>query len=412
MESRGWNPLSQGRYAEGMSQEEQPHVGALVSRRDPSGLLFLGTTFSPIFFTVIFVLLGVRAAAEDIARLPEFSPQALMAHVKFLAGEELEGRGAGTRGERIAALYAATRMEAAGVPAPAWGRYQRFPLSSPPGKAQADSLNVFGWIDGRDPGMKGEWIVLGAHMDHLGADKQGADKQGADKQGAGEHGADKQGFFPGAEDNASGVAVLLEIAAALARDREGLGRAVLIVFFGSEEASIAGSRHFVKNCPGNLREIAAMINVDSIGRPLADKKPLAPLKKLLGFEDRKTLGVVGALERPLFCEIVEEATKQAGIECFGTRNLPLVSSIVENLAKHRSDNGPFEEAGIPTLFFGSGESDDYHLHTDTPDKLDGEILALRARAIHATLVALSRVPREKLPKGEGPRPRPESRPSD
>lgn len=318
------------------------------------------------------------APGESPPEIPEISSRVLLSHVKFLASRELAGRKAGTEHERIASVYIASRLEAAGVAStPSRKRYQTFELASPGKDSTARSRNVLGWIEGKDPELKADVVVLGAHLDHLG-------------EAAG-------GICLGADDNASGVAVVLEVAGALAANAGALGRSVLVVFFGAEEAGLAGSRHFMKEPPVEIERVLAMVNVDMIGRPLADQLALRPLKKLARV-DENGIGVVGAKDNPFLRETVDSACARVNVPVFGTKNIPLVSDIVESMAKNRGDHAPFEDAGIPTLFFGSGESDDYHKPTDTIEKLLPEVMARRAKAIFETVVLLSKAPREKLQK--------------
>ncbi len=316
------------------------------------------------------------AAQEPV--LPEFSADALLKHVQFLAGEELEGRRAGTPGERRAAEYAARELEKSGVmPFPPARRFQPFDLPAAAGQAPLTSRNVLGWIPGSGTGLEDQVIVLGAHLDHLGITPDG--------------------LHPGADDNASGAAVLLEIAARLQSNASALRRPVLVVFFGSEELDLLGSTRFLSEGPLDPQRLAAMVNIDMIGRPLADQEALAPLKRLFKIDSRNSIGVMGASSRPFFAEIVDAACAEAKLEPFGTKNLPLLSSLIENLARNRGDHAPFERAGIPAIFFGSGESDDYHRPTDTVLKLEPELMARRARAIYGAVLALSRAPAGKIP---------------
>jgi hypothetical protein len=338
----------------------------------------------PAILLLAACCLRPRPAGEP---LPRISPERILGHVKFLAGEGLQGRRAGTAGEREAAVYVARELEIAGVPAPPGGqRFQAVPLpkdgspaaaSAPPDEKPPESVNVLGWIEGARDDLKDRVIVLGAHLDHLGPLPSG--------------------LHLGAEDNASGVAVLLEIAAALKNNAAGLGRSVLVAFFGAEEAGQLGSERALRSGPVEGHRIACMINVDMIGRPLADQKALGPLKKIFGIDDRNGIGVTGATRYPFFAEVIETASREAGLQVFGTRNIPLLTALVENLAKNRSDHAPFERAGIPNVFFGSGECDDYHQPTDTVEKLVPELMARRARAIYGTVAALSAAADQKMP---------------
>lgn len=325
--------------------------------------------------------------------LPPISTRRLMAHVEFLACEDLLGREAGSNAERVAAQYVATRLDAAGVPPmPGGHRFQEFAI---PQMVQIQILdasgslrevrptketsrNVLGWIEGARPDLRDQVVVLGAHFDHLGV------REGKTLRGA--------------EDNASGVAVLLEVASLLEASSELLGRSVLVVFFGSEERAMDGSREFVGAPPVDLDRIAAMVNVDMIGRPLADQKALAAPKALLGIDGSKAVGVLGTKGRPAFRRIVDAACARAGLRVFAPEDFPPpLSNILEGVTKDRGDHAAFEHAGIPTIFYGSGESDDYHAPTDTPEKLDPALMARRGQAIFATVVALSLALPQELP---------------
>ena len=324
----------------------------------------------------VLLVFGSVLHADDPTSLPDFSSASILSHATFLAGKELIGRKAGTEHERIAAVYISSRLDAGRVPPPPKKkRLQSFALSAQPKNGDPRSQNVLGWIEGSDLNLKGEVVVLGAHYDHLGETPAGV--------------------CLGADDNASGVAVLIEVAAALAANKTGLGRSVLVAFFGAEEIGLVGSRHFVKQPSVPIESIVAMVNVDMIGRPLADQLALKPLLKLAGVDERG-IGVVGVKDSPFLRELIETACAQAKVPVFGTKVVPVVSDVVESMAKNRGDHAPFEEKGIPVAFFGSGESDDYHKPTDTIDKLDAKLMASRARALYGTIVLLTKAPREKL----------------
>jgi peptidase M28-like protein len=330
------------------------------------------------------------AAPAGEVELPEFSSQVLLDHVKFLAGEDLEGRAAGSPGEGRALDSIASRLEAAGVaPFPPGTRRQTFAISPAPGAPR--SANVLGWIEGARADLKDEVIVLGAHVDHLGRTPAG--------------------LHPGADDNASGTAVVLEVALALRARAAELGRSVLIVFFGAEEAGLVGSTHFVREGPLAIERVAVMVNVDMIGRLLVDQAELAPWKKLLSFDDAASIGVVGARDRPPFPGIIESVATAAGLKVFGTRSIPLLSKVIDNLSHGRSDHAPFEAVGVPTLFFGSGESDDYHRPSDTVDKVRPDLMARRARVVFGVVAALSIAPGGTLPRPANAVPPPTGRPA-
>jgi hypothetical protein len=327
----------------------------------------------------------IAVAGYGLAGEITFPADKLMSHVRFLAGEELRGRKAGSSDERRAAEYIADQLDAAGVVAPpGTGRYQDFRVSAKRAESERHSTNVLGWIEGAEPILRDQMIVVGAHLDHLGV-----------RRGA---------TYPGADDNASGVAAILEIAAALQARREPLGRSVLVAFFGSEEIGLVGSKQFVRDCPIPLDRIVAMVNVDMIGRELLDRASFKSLKRLIRIDAANSVGVLGAGTRPLFAQVVDSACQQVGLTAYGTQNIPFLSTLIDNLAKNRSDHAPFENVGIPTIFFSSGESDDYHRPSDTVATIDAPLMARRAQAIYATVVALSNAASNKLPPIQNARP--------
>jgi hypothetical protein len=234
------------------------------------------------------------------------------------------------------------------------------------------SLNIHATLEGSRPDTV---VVIGAHLDHLGR-----------RGGA---------IYPGAEDNASGVAVVLGIARALATRQGELSRSVLFVFFGAEEIGMEGSSAFVHEPPVSRDRIAAMINVDMIARPLVDIPLLGPVKMPLGIDDRRAVGLIGARAYPALRALADAACQAEGVEALGPEDLPdRLEREVERQAAGRGDSVSFEQAGIPALFFGSGESSDYHQPTDTPDKLSPDVMERRARAILRVALGLSRAPDE------------------
>jgi Zn-dependent M28 family amino/carboxypeptidase len=301
------------------------------------------------------------------------SEAALRAHVEALAADDMEGRLAGSKGERLAADYLARAFDAAGVAVPRDAkRLQTVRLHDLGG----DSVNVLGVVLSGDATRADEFVVVGAHIDHLGDTEDGV-------------------IYRGAEDNASGVAVLIEIGRALAGRRAELGRSVLLVGFGAEERGMIGSRAFVEQPPVRRERIAAMVNIDMIGRKLVDQYGLAPLKLLFGIPG-DGVGIVGTNGRSWLRRIVDEACNAAGVRPIAPEDLPeTVRARVEQVTAHRGDNVPFERAGIASVFFGAGESDDYHKPSDVIDKLDFPLMARRGRAILDTVIGLSRatVPR-------------------
>ena len=211
--------------------------------------------------------------------------------------------------------------------------------------------NVLASVQGSDPVLRNEWIVIGGHYDHLGL----GDPHNSMSQ------ADVGKIHHGADDNASGTAGVLELARLIARNKQAFKRSVLLITFAGEELGLFGSSHFVNDSTMPLPSIAAMINMDMIGR--LSSRPLS---------------VMGTGTSPEFPAWIAEANKEVGL------NLAL-----SNGGHEGSDHLSFNGKRIPTLFFFSGLHSDYHLPTDTAEKIDamGAIQVLSLVAGTAELMA-------------------------
>jgi aminopeptidase YwaD len=188
------------------------------------------------------------------------------------------------------------------------------------------TTNVIGVVPGHDPSRSAEAVVVGAHYDHLG------------RSGGAE--------YPGADDNASGTAVVLELAQAFAT-AGGASRTLVFVLFSGEEIGLLGSRHYVRNPAVPIERTVAMINFDMVGR-LGDRP----------------LGVGGVATGAGLKAVVDDAGRQLGL-ALADREAP----------GGASDHAPFYGAGVPVLFFHTGAHPDYHRPTDTADKIDADGLA-------------------------------------
>jgi aminopeptidase YwaD len=211
--------------------------------------------------------------------------------------------------------------------------------------------NVLASARGSDSKLRNEWVVIGAHYDHLGL---GDPNNSLSKDDVGK-------IHHGADDNASGTAGLLELGRLIGRNNQDFKRSVLLIAFAGEELGLFGSSHFVNNPTVPLSSITAMLNMDMIGR-LASH----------------SLNVMGTGTSPQFQAWIEEADKEIGLS-------PTLSSGGHEGSDHISFNGK----RIPTLFFFSGLHTDYHRPSDTVDKIDGKgairVLSLVAGA--AELIA-------------------------
>ena len=199
-----------------------------------------------------------------------------------------------------------------------------------------DDRNVVAVLPPSGPAEKAEYVVVGAHYDHLGFGETGA------MQRKGEQGK----IHPGADDNASGTAAVLELAASLAEERktkpEAFRRGIVFAFWSGEEIGIIGSSYFVEHPTITLSNVAAYVNFDMVGRLRENK-----------------LSLQGVGSSKAWRRLVEKRNVAAGF------NLSLQED-----PYLPTDGTAFYPKGVPILNFFTGGHDDYHRPTDTADKLD------------------------------------------
>ena len=211
------------------------------------------------------IKLAPRKALAEIR--PAFDIERMKADVEWLAAPEREGRGAGTRGLDTAGNYIAERFERIGLsPLTPGARgsdryFQLFTMTGEIG-APLPARNVIAVLPGTNPALNGQALVISAHYDHLGFGWPDA------------RAGDKGQLHPGADDNASGVAVMLELARLMANTRP--ERSVIFAAFAGEEAGLLGARHYVSaakapDAPFALSGHIANLNLDTVGN-LADGK--------------------------------------------------------------------------------------------------------------------------------------------
>jgi aminopeptidase YwaD len=197
-------------------------------------------------------------------------------------------------------------------------------------KVYATTSNIIGKLDGSDPLFKGQCVVLGAHMDHLGMGGQGSLLP------------DTVAIHPGADDNASGTAGLLELAQYFSAHRQELKRTVVFISFSGEEEGLLGSDYYVNNPLFPVDSTIAMINMDMIGR-LRDS----------------TLVVEGMGTSPQWEKIVREENRDS-----------LFHLKLKPDGFGPSDHSSFYAKNIPVMFFFTNLHGDYHRPTDTWEKIN------------------------------------------
>ena len=272
--------------------------------------------------------LPVRPALAELPAV--FSEEKLAAHVAFLAAPEREGRGIGTRGLDAAADYIAAQMQAIGLrPGGDDGSwFQSFPTDKTPDGKPATLRNVIGVLPGAKSELAGESAIVSAHYDHLG---RGWPDAHAELRGQ---------IHPGADDNASGVAVLLELARAAVGSKP--SRTLVFVAWSGEEAGLAGARFYVDHPLFPLAKTIGVVNLDTVGR--------------LGTQPVTLLGTGSATEWP---HIFRGASFVTGV---ASRSLPAQAE--------GSDQQAFLEKGVPAIQVFTQAHADYHRPSDTADKVD------------------------------------------
>ncbi len=261
---------------------------------------------------------------------PSISPADIRPHIEYLAGDSLRGRSGAE--SRIAADYIVSKFRQLGLK-PLFGDrfYQVIPgKSEVPDQTVVLGRNVGAWLEGSDPELRKEFVIIGVHYDHLGT-----------REGQ---------IFNGADDNASGVAMMLEVARTLSKSAVKPRRSVVFVGFDLEERMLWGSRWFAAHPPWPLEQVKLFMTADMIGRSLGDL-PL-PVVFVMGSEHAPQLKAsLSKIGHPQGLEV-----SRLGIDVVGTR----------------SDYGPFRDREVPFLFFSTGEHPDYHTPRDRPEKLDYE----------------------------------------
>jgi hypothetical protein len=286
--------------------------------------------------------------------------------IAWLAADRLEGRATGTAGNDSAAAYiarryAALRLHPLGVditraecrvvvvPSSCLSWLQRFVARGPElahtGYPEGVATqNVVALIPGSDPALAGQYVVIGAHFDHLGHSSVGAMDPDAGTA-----------IRNGADDNASGTAAVLELARLLAATPT--RRSIVVANFSGEERGLLGSQWFVEHPPVLLDSVDAMVNFDMVGRLKNDR-----------------LIVYGASTATEMLAIVQGANAAPAFD---------LKAVGDGYGP--SDQSSFYAKGIPVLHFFTDLHEDYHRATDDADKIDsvGEarVVAMAERVV-------------------------------
>lgn len=300
-------------------------------------------------------------AATDGLWFP--APSTIDEHVRILAGPELRGRGLGTDDERAAATLIATWLRDAGAePAGEDGWMTRFYF------ATRTSQNVVGIVRGTDPAAG--HVVVGAHYDHLGTEGDGPDAP----------------IYYGADDNASGVAGLVAITAALTHDGQRPRRTVIVVAFGAEEGGLYGSMVYTDHPVLPLADCAAMINLDMIGR--AEFLTAREYKLARFLVPHNAIGALTSVDGRALADAAHAAGDAEHRPIVAASDFGAVEDVIRPIVEQRGDHASFARFGVPYLWLSTSMHDDYHRPTDTADKIDAATIATVGRIVVRVIATL------------------------
>ena len=289
--------------------------------------------------SVLFLFLALALVLQAQAQRQDDMRQA----VEYLASQELGGRFPATAGDTLASEYIAGKLRGLKLKPVVKekknkGFYHDFSFVK--ADVERHTHNIIAVIPGKDKRLKHEYIVVGSHYDHLG---MGGKDSGSRRP-------DTLGVHPGADDNASGDAVVLQLARYFKKVR--MPRSIVFAFFGAEEQGLIGSKNFLEwmkhaddqriNLPADVKGIVAMVNLDMVGRMRDHAMSVS--------------GTGTSSEFKAIAEQVAELTK-LNISCTPDGYGP-------------SDHASFVAADIPVLFLTTGGHMEYHTPDDVPSTLN------------------------------------------
>jgi len=280
----------------------------------------------------------------------------LKTHLYIYASDDMEGRMTGSEGQKKAANYLRDFYKKQGIAAPEGFENYFQPIPAEYFSRSRDpkpSENVVAFIKGSE--FPDEIIVLSAHLDHVGKDKDG-------------------NVYNGADDDGSGTVAMLEMAQAFqqaVKDGNGPKRSILFLHVTGEEIGLYGSRYYTDNPIYPLANTVCNLNTDMIGRIDPDKKENPNYIYLIGSDK---------LSQVLHNVSEEINSKFTNLELDYTYN----DENDPNRFYYRSDHYNFAKNNIPIIFYFNGVHEDYHKISDTPDKIEYELMTKRTQLIFHT----------------------------
>ncbi len=304
----------------------------------------------------LFLLISLGASAQMIEE------KRLIDHVEYLSSDKLEGRGTGTRGERKAGDYIIKSFKKAGLkPYPGQKDFRQEFMAKKGSGAEVKAHNILGYLDNGQPYT----IIIGAHYDHLGKGDQGSSLK---PNSRGE-------IHNGADDNASGVAGMLELARYYATNKKTENYNFLFTAFSGEELGLLGSKYMAEHSGINAENVNVMINMDMIGR-YREEKGL-------------TIGGIGS----------STALEKWGPELGMCMELKYR---LDSTGVGPSDHSSFYLKDIPVLFLFTGAHEDYHKPSDDAHLLNYNGMKLITNYVIQLVSHLDELPKIDFKKTSNP----------
>lgn len=294
-------------------------------------------------------ILALAAVALSLAACAQtIETSAILNHIRILSTDSLQGRGTGSAGEKMAADYIQSQLKSLKLEAKGENKsfLQTFPFKGGMHGTGSEGTgqNIAAYLDNKAD----KTIVIGAHYDHLGLGENGSSLD-ANPQGK---------IHNGADDNASGVAGVIELARYFQKNNVKEKSNFLFLFFSGEELGLIGSKYFTENPTIDLSKVNYMINLDMVGR-------LNP--------DTKALSISGTGTAPNWERLLKSYSSEK------------IKITTDSSGTGPSDHTSFYLKNIPVLHFFTGSHSDYHKPTDDWDKVNAsgekDVLDLIARLV-------------------------------
>lgn len=320
-----------------------------------------------IFPFLLFISISLFSQSTKEKGFATINKESAKAYIGFLASDAVEGREAGRHGGRVAGEYVKSVLQDMGLKTLNEDSYfQPFEAYSPerqkrvrfsvhpdsiqkysqlPAHRKLELRNVLGYIEGKN---KNEYVVMGAHYDHLGMDEV----------------LDGDKIYNGADDNASGVSAVLQIAKAFLASGEKPERTIIFALWDGEELGLLGSEYFMQTCPF-APDIKGYVNFDMIGRNNDEQKP----KYVVYFYTEA---------HPQFGEWLKSDIKTYGLGLepnYRPWDKPIGGS----------DNASFAKRDVPVIWYHTDGHPDYHQPSDLADKINWDKLVEITKAAYLNL---------------------------